>query len=70
MLKEIAEDAPIDVKCGEWLRSRLAGLEDFAGQVSLQAADDLGLGHSFGLAAFGVGRGTFAVSEPDDGGHV
>src|SRR3954451_9933897 len=46
------------------------GVEDLAGDVALEAADDLVLGLAFGGAAFGVGLGLEAVAQAADGDHV
>lgn len=45
-------------------------VKDFAGEVALQAADDLGHGFAFGGAPLDVGAGARAVAEPDDDGEV
>ena len=42
------------------------GGEDFAGDVALEAADDLGFGASLFGASFDVGAGVFVVAEPAD----
>jgi hypothetical protein len=41
-----------------------------AGDVALEAADDLGLGLALGDAALGVGAAALAVAQADDGDHV
>jgi len=46
------------------------GVVRLAGDVALEAADDLGLGLAFGGAALGVGAGALAVAQPADGDHV
>src|SRR5215210_3681012 len=46
------------------------GAVDLAGDVALEAADDLGLGLAFGGAALGVGAGAFAAAQAADGDHV
>jgi hypothetical protein len=43
---------------------------ELAGDVALEAADDLGLGLAFGGAALDVGAGALAVAQPTDGDHV
>jgi hypothetical protein len=40
---------------GAWLQVGEQGVVDLAGDVALEAADDLGLGFAFGGAALGVG---------------
>src|SRR4051794_3568231 len=43
---------------------------ELAGDVALEAADDLGLGLALGGAAFGVGACAFAIAQAADGDHV
>src|SRR3954454_25347533 len=63
--------------CALWWRGRVElgevgaeRVEELAGDVALEAADDLGLGLAFGGAALGVGAGAVAVAQPADGDHV
>src|SRR3954471_21042008 len=46
------------------------GVVELAGDVALEAADDLGLGLAFGGAPRGVSAGAFAVAQATDGDHV
>ena len=46
------------------------GVVDLAGDVALEAADDLGLAEPFGGASAGVGAGGFVVLESDDRGRA
>ena len=46
------------------------GVVELAGDVALEAADDLGLGLAFGGASFGVGAGLLAAAQAADGDHV
>src|SRR5713101_8503215 len=43
------------------------GVVDLAGDVALEAADDLFLAEAFGDAALGVGAGASAGAQPTDG---
>ena len=45
-------------------------LVDLAGDVALEAADDLAFGQALGGAAFDVGAGGLVVAHPDDGDDV
>src|SRR5438093_10283015 len=59
-----------------WLRCRelgevgAEGLVGLAGDVALEAADDLAAVEAFGSAAVGVGAGAGVVAEAADGDHV
>lgn len=44
--------------------------EDFAGDVSLEAAHDLALALAFAGASLDVVTGALAVAKPDDGDEV
>src|SRR6266516_4801264 len=46
------------------------GVVDLAGDVALEAADDLFLAEAFGDAALGVGAGASAVAQPADSDQV
>src|SRR5213592_1856228 len=46
------------------------GVEGFAGDVALEAAEDLAFVESVGAAFGGVGLGALAVAEAADGDHV
>src|SRR6266581_274551 len=46
------------------------GVVELAGDVALEAADDLGFGQALGGAPVGVGAGASAVAEPADGDQV
>src|SRR3954453_15649876 len=46
------------------------GVVDLAGDVALEAADDLGLGLALGGAALRVGAGGLAMAQAADGDHV
>jgi hypothetical protein len=54
---------------GKWVRGMVLGdqygwrVEDLAGEVALQAADDLGLRQAFVSAALGLGASAWVVSE-------
>src|SRR5688572_7983039 len=54
-------------KVGEVCRERAV---DLAGDVALEAADDLGLGLALGGAALCVCSGALAVAQAADGDHV
>src|SRR5712691_7396605 len=59
--------------CWRWLEAGEIGVErvvELAGDVALEAADDLAFGEAFGGAAGGVGAGAGAVAESADGDHV
>src|SRR5438093_7458260 len=45
-------------------------LVDLAGDVALEAADDLAAVEAFGFASLGVGAGAGVVAEAADGDHV
>src|SRR6266566_3431531 len=56
-----------------WCEAGEIGAErvvELAGDVALEAADDVALGEAFGGAAGGVGAGAGAVLQPADGDHV
>src|SRR6266496_4406527 len=46
------------------------GVVELAGDVALEAADDLGFAQALGGAAVGVGAGASTVAEPADGDQV
>src|SRR6266498_4636484 len=46
------------------------GVVELAGDVALEAADDLGFGQALGGATVGVGAGASAVAEAADGDQV
>src|SRR6266849_44621 len=46
------------------------GVVELAGDVALEAADDLGFGQALGGATVGVGAGASAVAEPADSDQV
>ena len=46
------------------------GVEDFAGQVALLAADDFGHRQALAGAAIGVGAAARVIAQPHDGGDV
>src|SRR5438132_3313635 len=46
------------------------GVVDLAGDVALEAADDLFLVEALGVAAFGVGAGAWTVAESADGDQM
>lgn len=46
------------------------GVVELAGDVAVEAADDLGFGQALGGATVGVGAGASAVAQPTDGDQV
>src|SRR5712691_7828250 len=59
--------------CWRWEEAGEIGAEgvvELAGDVALEAADDVAFGEAFGGAAGGVGAGSGAVVQPADGDHV
>jgi len=48
----------------------LEGVVELAGDVALEAADDLGLGQAFGGAPGGVGAGAWVVAQASEDDHV
>jgi len=48
----------------------LEGVVDLAGDVALEAAEDLSLGLAFGRASLRVGAGALAVAQAADGDEV
>jgi len=48
----------------------LEGVVELAGDVALEAADDLGLGQAFGGATGGVGAGAWVVAQASEDDHV
>src|SRR5918993_5539911 len=59
-----------DLECGFDDGCSREVVEDFAGDVSLQAADDLALAQAFGRASLDVVAGGLVMSHPDDGDDV
>src|SRR6516164_8456521 len=57
-------------RCAEVGKIGAEGVVELAGDVALKAADDFGLGQSFGGATVGVGAGASAVAESADGDQV
>jgi hypothetical protein len=61
---------------GKWVRGSVLGdqgeqgVEDLAGDVALQAADDLGLRQAFVSAALGVSARPCVIAEPDENDDV